>query len=662
MAVFGRIVVALAFTGCVYSIFGALWGARARSPTWVKSARHGVHAVTVLLTAAIATLGFCFLTDDFSLVYVARHSSLAQPDLYKVTAVWGGQSGSLLLWVWLLSLFGSAALYQNRKRHAQLVPYAAATIAFGMGFFIFLMLFVENPFETFAAGRVPSDGQGLNPLLQNAYMAIHPPSLYTGYVGFSVPFAFAIAALASGRLNADWARATRRWTLFSWAFLSVGILLGAHWAYLELGWGGYWAWDPVENASFMPWLAGTAYLHSVIIQEKRNMLKVWNIVLVFLAYGLAIFGTFLTRSGVISSVHSFAQSDLGPFFLWYLAFVIAGGVALLVWRRPQLATGNRFDSVVSRESAFLLNNLLLLAAVFAVLWGTIFPILSEAVEGTKITVGPPYFNRVMSPIGLALLALTGIGPLVAWRKASPGSLRRAFLVPGGVMLACTATLAAFGAGLAASMSWGLCVFVLMTIVQEFWRGTIARHTMTNESYPAAFVGLIQRNRRRYGGYIVHIGIVMIFAGITGSLFNIEAEGVLTPGQTLPIGRYTLRYDEARDTSRPDFDGMAAKVSVLEGEHLVTTLEPEKRHYRASKQPTTEASVHTSFREDVYLSLGEVHSNGSISLQAHVNPLVRWLWAGGVVLVIGTIIGAWPEATRQRAHAPAFASNTVAAHG
>ena len=660
MAVFGRIVIALAFGGCLYAIFAALFGARTRRRQWVASSLNAVHAVTLLLTASMAALAYAFLSDDFSLMYVAHHSSIAQPDLYKVTAVWGGQSGSLLLWVWLLALFGSAALHQNRLRHPQLVPYAAATIAFAMGFFIFLMLFVEHPFATFAAGQVPRDGQGLNPLLQNPYMAIHPPCLYTGYVGFSVPFAFAVAALATGRLGSDWLRATRRWTLFSWAFLSVGILLGAHWAYLELGWGGYWAWDPVENASFMPWLAGTAYLHSVIIQEKRNMLKVWNMVLVFLAYGLAIFGTFLTRSGVISSVHSFAQSDLGPFFLWYLAFVVAGAVVLLVWRRHELATPNRFDSMVSRESAFLLNNLLLLAAVFAVLWGTIFPILSEAVEGTKITVGPPYFNRVMSPIGLALLALTGIGPMVAWRRASPASLRRAFVTPLAVMGAAMAAMAVLGAGLSATMSWGLCVFVFMTILIEFWRGTLARHSMTGESYLQALAGLVQRNRRRYGGYVVHLGIVMIFAGITGSLFNAEAEGVLAPGQSLGVGRYTLRFESSKDTSRPDFEGVAARVSILEGDRLVTVLEPEKRRYRASRQPTTEASVLTSFREDIYLTLGEVHADGSISLQAHVNPLVRWLWAGGVVLVLGTTIGAWPEAARQRAGAPAFAAVGVAA--
>lgn len=660
MAMFGRIVIALAFAGCVYAIPAALFGAQSRRRPWIVSSLNAVHAVTLLLTASIMALAFAFLSDDFSLMYVAHHSSIAQPDLYKVTAVWGGQSGSLLLWVWLLSLFGSAALHQNRRRHPRLVPYAAAAIAFAMGFFIFLMLFVEHPFATFAAGQAPRDGQGLNPLLQNPYMAIHPPCLYTGYVGFSVPFAFAVAALATGRLGTDWLRATRRWTLFSWAFLSVGILLGAHWAYLELGWGGYWAWDPVENASFMPWLAGTAYLHSVIIQEKRNMLKVWNMVLVFLTYGLAIFGTFLTRSGVISSVHSFAQSDLGPFFLWYLAFVVAAAVMLLVWRRHELATPNRFDSMVSRESAFLLNNLLLLAAVFAVLWGTIFPILSEAVEGTKITVGPPYFNRVMSPIGLALLALTGIGPMVAWRRASPGSLRRAFIIPVGVMAAAMAAMATLGAGLAGTMSWGLCVFVLMTISMEFWRGTIARHTMTGESYPAAFAGLIQRNRRRYGGYVVHLGIVMIFAGITGSLFNAESEGVLKPGEALTVDRYTLRFDEAKDTSRPDFDGVAARVSILDGQRLVTILEPEKRRYHASRQPTTEASVLSSFREDIYLTLGEVHADGSISLQAHVNPLVRWLWAGGVVLVLGTVIGAWPEAARQRATVSSFAMAGAAA--
>jgi cytochrome c-type biogenesis protein CcmF len=493
------------------------------------------------------------------------------------------------------------------------------------------------------------EGADLNPLLQNYWMMIHPPSLYTGFISSTVPFAFAIAALASGRLDPAWIRTTRRWAIFSWLFLSLGNMLGAKWAYEVLGWGGYWGWDPVENAAFMPWLTSTAYLHSVMIQEKKGMLKVWNMVLVLLTFSLTIFGTFITRSGVISSVHSFTQSGLGPFFVAFLVVIIGVSLALLVYRLPELRSENTLESFLSRESAFLFNNLILLGIAFAVFWGTVFPILSEWVRGVKITVGPPFFNRVTTPLGIALLFLTGAGPIIAWRRASPRNLRRAFAVP--LSIGAAGALALLVAGVVhvgAILTFAFGLFVLGAIGMEFFRGVRARQALMHERAPQALARLVGKNRRRYGGYIVHVGIALMFAGLAGSsVFKVERQVTVTAGESLEIGRYTLRFDGMEPSDTPHVATMAAVLSVSEGGRDIGVLRPEKRFYKRPQQPTTEVAMRSTLREDLYVILGAYDpESGAATLQAYVNPLVAWLWIGGIVLVLGTGVAIYPSAAER----------------
>ncbi|MCZ6670185.1 MAG: heme lyase CcmF/NrfE family subunit, partial [Acidobacteria bacterium] len=496
------------------ALAGFLGGKFHHFPVFI-SARRSLYAGTGLLVAASAILIHANLTNNFSLWVVASYSNINLPTFYKVSAMWGSQAGSLLLWALILSCFSSIVVFQYRRRNDDMIPFVASILGGILVFFLILLNFNSNPFTMLASP--PLDGNGLNPQLQTPLMVIHPPLLYIGYVGFSIPFAFAIAALLSGRLNDVWIHRTRRWTIFSWFFLGIGILLGAYWAYIELGWGGYWAWDPVENAALVPWLTATAFLHSVMIQEKKRMLQTWNMVLVILTYCLCILGTFITRSGIISSVHSFTVSNLGPLFLVFLAILFGASFLLLVYRLPELKSPNKLNSLVSRESSFLFNNLFLLACAFAILWGTLFPILSEAVRGVKITVGPPFFNQVIAPIGLALIFLTGVCPLIAWRRATLKHLLRNFRYPVGAGMAGALLLPLFGFRQVYSiLAISLCLFVFATIILEFFRGTQARHRMTGEPSPLAFFRLINRNRRRYGGYLVHLGILFMVVGITGS--------------------------------------------------------------------------------------------------------------------------------------------------
>jgi cytochrome c-type biogenesis protein CcmF len=476
-----------------------------------------------------------------------------------------------------------------------------------------------------------------------------------GFVGMTIPFSFAIAALATGKLGDVWIRTTRRWTLFAWFFLSLGNLFGALWAYEVLGWGGYWAWDPVENAAFMPWLTGTAFLHSVMIQEKKNMLKVWNMVLVILTFSLTIFGTFLTRSGVISSVHSFTQSGLGPFFLYFLALILTVSLGLLFWRLPLLRSDNELDSLLSRESAFLFNNLILVGIAFAVFWGTMFPVISEAVRGVKITVGPPFFNKVNAPLGLFLLFLMGVGPIIAWRRATWSSLKRNFTVPVAVGLG--GGLACFIGGIRnywAIVSFSLIFFVLATIVLEFYRGMRARQAMVGESAVQALTRLIAKNRRRYGGYVIHLGIVMIFVAITGtSVFRLEKQVTLNQGETFDIGGYTLRYDGLDERDTPHIAYLMAKVAVLDGGRELETLKPEKRFYKKPEQPTTEVAIRSTLGSDLYLVLGSYdQQTHMVTILAYLNPLISFLYWGGLVLALGTGVVIWPS--RVAAAEPGFA--------
>jgi cytochrome c-type biogenesis protein CcmF len=648
MAELGRLAVCLAFVAAGFAVPMAILGARWQRRDIVRSAEHATYACHALLVFAAVVLLRALLSHDFSLEYVAAYSSTTLPTYYTVAALWGGQKGSLLFWALMLSTFTTLVQWQNRDRNRELMPYVTATLATVSCFFLGLVVFIADPFE-----RLPvpaTEGADLNPLLQNYWMMIHPPSLYTGYVSASVPFAFAMAALATGRLGDQWIRTTRRWALFSWFFLSLGNLFGAMWAYEVLGWGGYWAWDPVENAAFMPWLVSTAYLHSVMIQEKKDMLRVWNMVLVLLTFALTIFGTFLTRSGVISSVHSFTQSGLGPFFIAFLVFMILVAGGLVAYRLPELRTASTIESFLSREAAFLFNNLILVGIAFAVFWGTVFPVISEWVRGIKITVGPPFFNRVNAPLGIALLFLMGVGPVIAWRRATPKNLFRAFAGPVGSGLAAAGVLLVAGIPLGyAHATFALGVFASATIVQEFWRGMRARQALLRESAPTALARVVGKNRRRYGGYVIHAGIVMIFVGVAASsVFRIEAQQTIAAGQEMTAGRYTLRFESIENREDGHVAASAAVVRVLVDGREIDTLRPEKRFYKKPKQPTTEVANRSTLREDLYLVLGSYDPQTKLAtILAYVNPLVVWIWIGGLVLALGTGIAVWPTMAERR---------------
>ena len=631
-----------AFVLALYAIGIALLGVSRRRPEMVRSAERATYGVFGLVTIAMVAMLYALLAHDFRLQYVASVSSRAMPTFYVIAALWGGQEGSMLLWLWLLTMYSALVVGQNRYRNRELMPYVISTLMTTALLFLTMLVVAEDPFRHLP--HEPRDGQGLNPLLQNPLMVIHPPNLYLGFVGFAVPFAFAIGALASGRLDTQWIRSIRRWTLVAWLFLGIGILLGGQWAYVELGWGGYWAWDPVENASFMPWLTATAFLHSVMIQEKKGMLKVWNMALIILTYSLSIFGTFLTRSGVIASVHAFAQSSLGPYFLLYLAGMLVVAVTLLVKRLPQLRSDHRLESVISRESSFLFNNLFLVGIMFAVLWGTMFPIISEAVRGVKISVAAPFFNQVNIPLGLGLLLLSGICPLIAWRKASVRNLRRNFLYPLSLSFVITATLYTLGIRhVVALISFAICLFVFGTIILEFYRGTRARRAGSGGTVWQAFASVIRRNRRRYGGYTVHFGIVLIFVGITGSsAYQIEKNVSLHPGERALVGAFTLQYDDLTRVIEPTHEAFIAKLTVSRQGKYLTTLYPEKRLYFAQNQPTTEVALRTSPLEDLYVIMAGFEPSKIVTFKVFVNPLVFWMWMGGLVMVLGTIIAIWPE--------------------
>ena len=652
----GALALRLALVAAVYAVLAAVAGARLRRTDVVASSRAAAYAVNALVVVATAVLLRALLQHDFSLEYVAAYSSSTLPTQYVAAALWGGQQGSLLFWTLLLTTMSTLVHLQNRDRNQALMPYVTTTLMTTAIFFLALTVFVTDPFERLP---VPArEGADLNPLLQNYWMMIHPPSLYLGYVGCSVPFAFGMAALVTGRLGDVWIRTTRRWTLFAWFFLTIGNLLGARWAYEVLGWGGYWAWDPVENAAFMPWLACTAFLHSVMIQEKRNMLKMWNMVLVLLTFTLTIFGTFLTRSGVVSSVHSFTQSGLGPFFIGFLAVVIVVSVTLLYVRRPLLRSENEIDSFLSREAAFLFNNLLLIGIAFATFWGTIFPVISEAVRGIKITVGPPFFNKVNTPLGLVLLFMMGVGPVIAWRRATARNLRRNFTTPVAAGLLTGAVLLAAGlvGNYYAIVCFSLAAFVMTTIVLEFYRGTRARQALMGEPPATALAHLVNKNRRRYGGYIVHVGTVMAFIGIAASAaFRVEEQRTMRPGDTAEVGAFALTYKGIKRTDNPHVASMLAEIEVARGGKVIATMFPEKRFYKRQQQPTTEVAMRTTLLEDLYLVLGSYdEESGLMTLQAFINPLVVWLWLGGIVMVLGTVVSVLPTAAEQRALAAALA--------
>ena len=638
------LVAALAFG--IYGIVAGVIGGRLRSLRVTRSAERATLAFFLMITVAVVALETAILTDDFHTAYVAAHSNKDLPVYYKIAVLWAGQEGSLLFWTWLLSIYGGLAVLINHRKNRQLMPYVVAVVLGTGVFFTSVTFFVANPFPVLnlqtAAGLAPlhpPEGNGLNPSLQYHSMVIHPPVLYLGYVGFVVPYAFAMAALITKQLGDNWIRVTRRWAMVPWMFLGVGILLGANWAYYVLGWGGYWGWDPVENAALLPWLAGTAFLHSVMIQEKRGMLKVWNIVLVMVTFFLSIFGTFLTRSGIVSSVHAFAQSNIGIFFAVFLGIVVFFSLTLLFLRLDFLKSENKLDSVVSRESGFLFNNWILLAAVFAVLWGTIFPIISKAVEDKTVTVGPPYYNKTALPIGLLLLFLTGAGPLLAWRKTSFQSLKRNFTLP--VALAVAAGAALFFAGvrdLFAWMSLVLATFVAACVLQEFYKGARTRQRIASENFPQALYNLTMRNTRRYGGYIIHLGIVLLFVGFAGLAFKTEAKAPMQRGDLLRVKDYVLRCEGITKGETPNYLYERAELSVVKDGKALGTVKPEKRLFKASQESISHVALRPSLAQDLYVVLaGDDEDTGKALIQVFINPLVGWVWIGGFVVFLGTLL-------------------------
>jgi cytochrome c-type biogenesis protein CcmF len=643
----------------VYAFLAGLFAIVRNDDRLGETARRAGIAVFVAVTAASAVLVYAAFHNDFSVAYILHHSNRALPAPYKFAALWSGQEGSLLFWCWLLAAYGLVLRLRHRV-DTRLVAHASVVMSAVQIFFLALVNFAAHPFAL-VAGTTPADGNGLNPLLQYPEMVIHPPMLYLGYVGMTVPFCFALAALIMKYPGEKWIHITRRWTMVGWLFLTCGIFLGSYWAYRVLGWGGWWGWDPVENASLLPWLTGTAFLHSVMMQEKRGMMKVWNMWLIFSTFLLAIFGTFLTRSGVVSSVHAFAESDIGPYFVVFLALTFAVCAFFFVRNRGHLQSEHRLESLVSRESSFLFNNVLLLVAAFAVLWGTLFPVLSEWVTGHKVTVGPPFFNKVNIPIALFLLLLTAVGPLLAWRKTSSESLRKNFLVPALIALAVGVALVAAGirawveiSYFYALMTIMLSVLVAATIASEFIRGglVIARHNDSNIFHGMWL--LTRRNTRRYGGYIVHLGVIITMIGFAGVAFYQNNEQELGFGDKMQIGPYTLVCRSYTQDDKPNFSSEWAILDVYKNGKQITTMYPEQRFYKASGQPATIVANRSTVMEDLYLVYtGKNPENGHPIIKAHLNPLVWWIWSGAHFILIGTIIALVPnmQAKRKKASSP-----------
>jgi cytochrome c-type biogenesis protein CcmF len=646
MPALGTFLLLTTFVVCSYAAVSSVVGARRGSRRLVESGIGAFYLISALMTVASAVMINAFLTDDFSIKYVVGYSESAQPFFYKITAYWGGLDGSVMFWVFLLSIFGTIAVAVNRERYRELIPYVVAVISVVQMFFLFLMVVHNNPFGTYLT-QAPTDGEGLNPLLQNYWMVIHPPTLYVGFVGMTIPYAFGMAALITGHLDDAWLRAVRRWTMFAWLFLSLGLMLGMIWAYEELGWGGYWMWDPVENAALLPWFTATAFLHSVMVQERRSMLRIWNVTLIILTFFLTIFGTFLTRSGVVQSVHSFTLNPaLAWLFTGFMVVILAVSFGLVIYRMPLLKSRNDLDSWLSREAAFLANNWIMLFSAFFIAFVTMFPTLSEAIAGERITVSAPFYNKWMMPIGLSLLLLTGIGPLLAWRKSTVGNLKEQFLWPISSGVVALGVFVALGFRVWVSgICFALCAFVMGTIVQEFWRGANVRRGATGTDVFTALVGLVGRNKRRYGGYVVHIGAVLIFFGFAGEGFKKDELVILSPGQQTTVGDYTIKYDRLGIHEDSQKQATTAYTSIFRDGKQVAALYPAKWafHKREGDPPTTEVGIKRGLAEDLYIVLAAADpATQAVSLQIVVNPLVNWIWLGFGVLAIGTGIALLPE--------------------
>ena len=642
----GLLLVALILA--LYGAVVAALGARRGRLALVESAQHAALGVSVLLTAAMLLLVYAFLTFDFSVRYVATNTNLGTPFYYRITALWGALEGSIVLWAWMVGLYTLIVIFRHRTSARELYPWVLTVMLSVVAFFLLVMTVAAPVFARMAT--IPADGRGLNPLLEDSGMITHPVALYLGFTGFTVPFAFAVAALVTGRVGDFWITTTRRWTILAWYFLSLGLLIGGWWSYHVLGWGGYWAWDPVENAAFMPWLTATALLHSVMIQERRRMLRLWNIALVVLTFSLTLFGTFLTRSGVIASVHAFSQGSIGVFFLSFLALVVLVSLALIAWRWDTLGAQGELDSVVSRESAFLLNNVLLVAATFTVFFGTVFPLLSEAVRDVKVSVGAPFFNQVNVPLFLSLIFLMGVGPLIAWRRASVENLRRNFLGPVIVGIVTAAVLWVLGIGsVLVLLSLGLTVFVAATIAVDLVRATRARRRMGERTLPA-LGGLLRRHNRRYGGFVVHLAILVVAVGVTGSqTWSIHTETTLQRGEQAELGGYRIRFDGLRESQESNHGKVTGSFTVLNGRGAGTVLEPAKKFYPQEQSPIAYVDYRLGLIDDVYLVLGDFARDGtSATVKFQVNRMVSWIWLGGVVLTLGTLLAVLPEPRRKAA--------------
>jgi len=648
MASLGALLLLIAFVLAAYAVAASVVGARRRNSRLIESGIAAFYTIAAVMTVASGVIIYAFVAGDYSIRYVQRYSDSVQPLFYKITSYWGGLDGSVMFWVFLLSLFGSVAVKVNRDRHRELIPYVVAVIASVEMFFLFLMVIHNNPFATYLT-ELPTDGRGLNPLLQNFYMAIHPPTMYLGFVGFTIPFAFGMAALFTGYLDDSWLRAVRRWTMVSWFFLSLGLILGMIWAYEELGWGGYWGWDPVENAGMLPWFTATAFLHSVMVQERRGMLRVWNVTLVIITFLLTIVGTFLTRSGVVQSIHAFGEDpQLARYFIGFMLFTIVFCFGWVIYRLPLLKGRHELDSWMSKEAAFLANNWILLFSALFILFATLFPTITEAINGERLTVGPPFFNRWMVPIGLMLLFLTGVGPLLAWRKSTLENAREQFLWPTVTGLVTIGVLVALGVRVWSSgICFALSGFVAGTLTQEFIRGANVRRGMTGTDLLTAMIGLMSRNRRRYGGYIIHAGVVLIFLGFAGEGFSRDEQLLLKPGEEKTVGDYIIHLDALRVTDDGQKQMVTGIISVknLDGE-VIDQMRPARWYFRKhEEEPTTEVAIRRAFAEDLYVVMPAFElEEQTASVEVHINPLVNWVWFGFAILALGTGIALLPEAS------------------
>ncbi|MDA8442711.1 MAG: heme lyase CcmF/NrfE family subunit [Peptococcaceae bacterium] len=643
MAQLGSFSLFLGLAISLYGIVAFIISVQKKDSAFLASAKGAALAAAILSTVATAVLLYLLMTRDYSIQYVADYTSNDLPIFYRIAAWWAGNAGSILLWLFLLSWYTVIVAFSKKAKN--LTPYASAIMLINSAFFFLILAFIESPFAANPAFKAGMDGYGMNPMLQNPGMVFHPFTLYLGYVGFAVPFAYAMTALITKTADDDWIKVTRRWTIVAWLFLSLGNLWGAQWAYMELGWGGYWGWDPVENASFIPWLVGSAFLHSVMIQERKDMLKVWNVILISLTYVLTLFGTFLVRSGVITSVHAFPSSPLGKYFAAFTIFMFLASAFLIIDRRKMLTkSASSFEALLSKESSFLMNNLVLVGFAFAVFFGTVYPLLSKAFSGVEISVGPSFFNSISAPLGLTLFALMGICPLIAWRKASIKNLRDNFLGPAALAIVFGIVLFMLDVRKPyALLAFVIALFTVATIAMEITRGTRVRHRLTGESYPLAFISLMVRNRRRHGGYIVHLGLVMFLIGVAGSqAYSSSITRQLQPNTGLTIGSYTLNFGTLNERHDGALDVVYTDLSVFENGQYVGTVEPQKVFYpTAQDQPVTEVGLRSTPKNDLYVILAGWEKNGAADLKVFVNPLVSWLWYGGYVVIFGAIFAMWP---------------------